>query len=76
LALCNDQWHALVRHLDGVRMPELMRREPSSHARLCCGAPQLRAEDGCQCRPAVAPRITQSSAPTGNWRRMASHGSD
>ena len=35
----------------------------------------LRAEEDSQWRPAVAPRITHRSAPTGNRRRTAIHGS-
>jgi hypothetical protein len=43
LALDHNQRHALMRHLNSVRMTKLMRREPSPHARLGCGAPQLLA---------------------------------
>lgn len=32
LPLDNNQRNALVRHLDGVRVPQLMRREPTPHA--------------------------------------------
>jgi hypothetical protein len=32
LTLDHDQRDALVRHLDRVRIPELMRREPAAHA--------------------------------------------
>jgi hypothetical protein len=40
LALDNDQRDALVSHLDGVSVAELMRREPPTDARraLRCGA--------------------------------------
>ncbi len=43
LALDHNQRHALMRHLDGMRVTELMGREPSPHARLDCGAPKLLA---------------------------------
>jgi hypothetical protein len=32
LALDDDQRHALAGHLDGVRVAQLVRREPPSHA--------------------------------------------
>lgn len=41
LALDDDQWHALARHLHRVRVTELMRCEPTGHARLRC-----RSRDG------------------------------
>ena len=31
LALDDDQWHAVAGHLDGVGVPELMRREAAPH---------------------------------------------
>jgi hypothetical protein len=43
LALDHDQRHALVRHLDCMRMTELMGSEPPPHTRLECGAPKLLA---------------------------------
>ena len=46
LALDDDQRHSFMRHLDGVRMTELMRREPPPDARACCGARQLLAGRG------------------------------
>ena len=76
LTLDNNQWHALVRHLDSVRMTQLMRREPPPHTRLGRGARQLLASRGGLPAPArVAPRITHNNAPTGSSRRTASHGS-
>ena len=76
LALDDDQWHPLMRLLDRMCMTELMvckrTADPAVAAvRVSC----LRAADGSQWRPAVAPRITHNSAPTGNSRRMAIHGS-
>ena len=32
LPLDHNQRHALARHLDGVRVPQLMRREPTTDA--------------------------------------------
>lgn len=41
LALDDEQWDAFARHLDGVRMSELVRREPTPHARVAGCSPQL-----------------------------------
>jgi hypothetical protein len=46
LPLDHDQRHALTRHLDRVRVPELMRREPPTHARLSCHVAELDADPG------------------------------
>jgi hypothetical protein len=46
LALDDDQRHALTRHLDGVRVAQPVRREPSSHAGLAGDAAQLGAGGG------------------------------
>jgi hypothetical protein len=43
LTLDHDQRNALVRHLDRVSVPKLMRREPSPHARCCGGVVRLLA---------------------------------
>ena len=43
LSLDDDQRHALMRHLDRVRVTELMGREPAAHAGLGCGTRQLLA---------------------------------
>ena len=43
LALDHDEWDALVRHLDRVSVPKLMRREPPPHACCGCGMVQLLA---------------------------------
>jgi hypothetical protein len=51
LALDDDQRHALARHLDGVGVPELVRREASPHAGLADDATQLRAGGGGRPRP-------------------------
>lgn len=77
LALDDNQRHALVRHLHRVRVTELMRSEPRRTPALAAArASCLRAEDDSQRRPAVTPRITQDSAPTGRRRRTTSHGSN
>ena len=52
LSLDNDQRHALVGHLDRVRMPELMGREPAPDSRCYGGPAQLAAR---RCRLPVAP---------------------
>ena len=41
LALDDDQRHALARHLDRVRVAQLVRREASPHAGLAAAAAQL-----------------------------------
>ena len=43
LALDHDERDALVRHLDRVRVPQLMRREPPPHACYGGGMVQLLA---------------------------------
>jgi hypothetical protein len=43
LTLDHEERNAFVRHFDGVSMPQLMRREPSSHARRGGGMVQLLA---------------------------------
>ncbi len=46
LALDDDQRNALARHLDGVRMTELVRGESPAYARLCSSVSHLRAHRG------------------------------
>lgn len=46
LALDDGQQHPLARHLDRVRVPQLTRSEPPSHARLNGEPPQLAAGAG------------------------------
>ena len=43
LALNHDERNAFVRHLDCVSVPQLMRREPPSHACRSGGTVQLLA---------------------------------
>jgi hypothetical protein len=43
LTLAHHERNALVRHLDRVRVTQLMRREPPSDTRLAGGAAQLLA---------------------------------
>ena len=76
LSLDNDQRHALVGHLDRVRMPELMGR---ANRRLTPAATAVRpswrrADAGSQLRPAVGPWITQNNGPTGNLTRSCCQG--
>jgi hypothetical protein len=52
LALDDRQRDPLVRHLDRMRVPELVRGEPPPHTRTGCGAGQLFA--GCGLLPALA----------------------
>jgi hypothetical protein len=75
LALDDDQRHALARHLDGVGVPELVRREASPHAGLAGDAAQLRAGGGGRPRPPpVGPLTTQNNGPTGSSTRTWSQG--
>jgi hypothetical protein len=37
LALNDDEWDAFVGHLDRMRVPRLMRREPPQHSGCCRG---------------------------------------
>ena len=46
LALDHDQRHAFARQLDGVRVPELVRREASAHAGRDGGPAQVRSGGG------------------------------
>jgi hypothetical protein len=53
LALDDDQRHALARHLDGMGVPELVRREASPHSCLAGDASELRARGGGGPRPSA-----------------------
>ena len=46
LPLDHDQRDPLAGHLDRVRVPELVRREPSTHTRPLSGVMQLGANPG------------------------------
>jgi hypothetical protein len=46
VALNDDEGHAFAGHLDGVRVPKLMRCEPSPHASARGGLAQFRARAG------------------------------
>jgi hypothetical protein len=59
LALDDDQRHAFASELDGMRVPELVRRE----------APTDAGREG-----GPAPLMTQNSGPTGSSTRSSSHG--
>ena len=66
LALDDDQWHALMRHLDRVRVTQLMRREPPPDTAFpSVRASCLRADDDSHCRPAFRVRSTEG------WIRRA-----
>ena len=77
LSLDHDQRDPLARHLDRVRMPELMRREPAPNTRLLRAArcSWQRIPAGAHGRPRVGPRRTQNSTPGGRVRVTWSHGS-
>jgi hypothetical protein len=56
LALNHNKWDALVRHLDRMGVPQLMRREPPPHTRVGgCVMHLFRAADASHRRPAVGP---------------------
>jgi hypothetical protein len=55
LPLDDDEWHSFVRHLDGVRVAKLVRREASANARGRRHArSSARAASGDQGRPRIA----------------------
>ena len=75
LALDDDEGNAFLRNLDGVGVPQLVRREPTSDTSDRRRSPQLLA--GSRRLPmtaAVAPRMTHSNAPTGRSARSSSQG--
>jgi hypothetical protein len=75
LTLDDIERHAFSSHPDGMRMTELMRREPAPDASLEGGAAErVRAAGPDHGRPAVGPLITQKSAPTGIRARCEIHG--
>src|SRR5947209_19272923 len=61
LSLDHDQRDPLARHLDRVRVPELMRREPATNTRLLSGVMQLAANPGARARPSAC-RAAQNAA--------------
>src|SRR3954454_375957 len=75
LALDDDQRHALAGHLDGMRVPQLVRREAPPYAGLAGDAAQFRAAPAVHGRPRVGPVTTQNSGPTGSSTRTSSQGS-
>jgi hypothetical protein len=60
LALDDDQRYAFARELDGVRVAELVRREPSPDSGVRGGSAQLRSRSGT--RPLAAARATAEYA--------------
>jgi hypothetical protein len=60
LALDDDQRHAFARELDGVDVPELMRREAPADASLNRGPPHIRSGGGAG--PVATTRLTVDHA--------------
>ena len=71
LALNDDQRDALARHLDGVGVAELVRRESSADAAVWRSCSRVAAGD--QPRPRVGPVRMQNSGPTGSATRNSNH---
>ena len=75
LPLDSHQWHALVRELDSVRMPQLMRREPPADARRFRCATQLFASRGGLPSPPGGMAVDYADgAPTGRVARTSRYG--
>jgi hypothetical protein len=55
-------------------MAQLMRCEPTPHARLAAERSWVRTPADAHWRPRVGPRSTQNSAPTDSVARNSSHG--
>jgi hypothetical protein len=60
LPLDHDQRDPLARHLDGMRMPQLVRREPAPNTGGPGGVMELAADSGWRARP-PARRTTQNA---------------
>jgi hypothetical protein len=74
LALDDDQRHALAGHLDGVGMPQLVRRKPPPHTGLARHVPQVGARRRRRPSPSTGgPLTTQNGGPTGSPTRTLSH---
>ena len=60
LSLDHDQRDSLAGHLDRVRVPQLVRREPTANTSRLSGAMELSADRGGLARPTAcaAPHIT------------------
>jgi len=71
LALDDDQRDAFASHLDGVRVPELVRREAASHSCRSGGAPELGACRGG--RPMAPAGRAVDDAQQGTDRELAAH---
>jgi hypothetical protein len=70
LALDHDQRHALTRHLDRVRVAQLVRCEPPPHAGLASDASQLGAGGGR--RPRASPcRAVDDAEQWSDRQRLA-----
>jgi hypothetical protein len=70
LALDDDQRHAFASHLDGMGVPELVRRKPAPHICRGSGAPQLGACRGG--RPVPTARRAVDDAQQRTDRELAS----
>jgi hypothetical protein len=51
LALDDDQGHALTRHLNGMRVSQLVRREPAANSGFASGVAKLRSDPSGSARP-------------------------
>jgi hypothetical protein len=63
LALDHVQRHALARHLDRVRVTQLVRREPAAHTGLHGSTPQLLAHARRRQRPAASAPVDHTEQP-------------
>ena len=70
LALDDDQRHAFARHLDGVGVAKLVRREASAHAGRGRGASELCAS-GCGCPRSAARRSVDDTEQRPDGKRDA-----
>jgi hypothetical protein len=57
LALDDHERHILTSHFDGVRVPQLMRSEPSADTRSDGGAPQVGSGGGARPLAATRPAV-------------------
>jgi hypothetical protein len=70
LALDDDQWHAFAGELDGMRVPELVRREAPTDAGREGGPAQL--SSGCRTGPVPASRGSVDDAEQRTDRKLDS----
>jgi hypothetical protein len=67
LALDDDQWHAFASELDGVGVPELVRREAAADAGRDGGPAQLRSGGGAGPVPAARWSVDDAEQRT-DWK--------